>query len=125
MNRIERHLNSRALRRGGSRWRFLGALVVVTAGLTASTCDWYEHPGVYYCDETNNCADVPTTVCVTKENRCRCPNPDHLYCYNRSKCMTEAECFPDMDPVCGVGGGGGDGGGGADGGAGQGGAGGG
>jgi len=128
----DRNAHRSQMSRYGSR--LLSVLVLVLAGLGVPTCYWYEHPGVYYCDETNNCADVPTTVCVTEENRCRCPTAGHLYCYMYSRCTTEAECFPEAGAPCdagtstddgggvgggdggGVGGGGGGGAGGAGGG---------
>jgi len=119
MGRIQNAYQARTAR---SASRLLGVLVMVVAGLTASTCSWYEHPGVYYCDETNNCADVPTTVCVTEENRCRCPTTGHIFCYKFQKCIPEAECFAEAGAPCqdasggGGGAGGGSGGGGTGGG---------
>ncbi len=101
--------------------RLLVALVAVLIGVP--TCYSYEYPGVYYCDETNNCADVPTTVCVTEENRCRCPTTGHIFCYKFQECIPEAECFAEAGAPCqdGSGGGGGAGGGGGSGGGGGGG----
>jgi hypothetical protein len=107
MKRMEQYPNGHERRTRRSLSRPLSVLAVLTVGLVASTCSWYEHPGIYYCDETNNCADVPTTVCITETNRCKCPNPDHLYCFAYSKCMTDAECFPDAGSECDAGGSGG------------------
>ena len=82
--------------------RLLAMLILATAALIVSNCLAYQYPGVYYCDETNNCADVPTTVCVTEENRCRCPTPGHIYCVKFTKCIPEAECFAEAGAPCDV-----------------------
>jgi uncharacterized membrane protein YgcG len=91
--------------------RLLGVLVLVTAGLVSPTCYSYEYPGTYYCDETNNCADVPTTFCNTAINECVCPTEGHIWCLKHSKCMPVAECFPEAGAPCHDGGSGGSGGG--------------
>ena len=115
MGSTEGHRSRRYAWTGRSALRLVVAFLAFAVGV--STCYSYEYPGVYYCDETNNCADVPTTVCVTEENRCRCPTAGNLYCYKYSRCTTEAECFPEAGAPCdagtstGGGGGGGDGGG--------------
>ena len=95
--------------------RLLSVLLVVTAGLAVPTCYGYQHPGVYYCDETNNCADLPPLVCHTDINECLCPNVEDWYCLKHRKCMPVDECFPEAGAPC-VDGGGGEGGGGSQGG---------
>jgi hypothetical protein len=116
MGRIERHRNGRELHTGKFPLRFLGALTVVSAGLAAPSCYEYQHPGVYYCNETRNCVDIPTTYCDTDTNTCECPTTSDVWCPKHAKCMQRDVCLMVEGPVCdaglGVGGGGGSGGGG-------------
>jgi len=86
--------------------RLFGVLILVTAGFAVPTCLEYQYPGLYYCDETNNCADVPTTICQADINECLCPSTDHLWCYKHRRCMPEEECFPEAGAPCDAGGGG-------------------
>jgi uncharacterized membrane protein YgcG len=99
-------------------FRLVGGFIVLTAGLAGPTCYPYQYPGTYYCDETNNCADLPPLVCHTDINECLCPNVEDWYCLKHRKCMPVDECFPEAGAPCvdGGGGKGGEGGGGSQGG---------
>jgi len=129
MNTFKRSQDRRESPAGSACWRFLGSLVVLTFWLAAPACEYNIFPG-YHCDETNNCADLPTTVCEPEYNLCVCPGPDRTFCHAFRECVPISECHPDAGPVCdagngdgGVGGSGGSGGsGGAGGSGGQGGA---
>jgi uncharacterized membrane protein YgcG len=121
MNRAENRRTAQAPQRGRPWFRSLRALVVLTAGLAAPTCDLPDYPSRYWCDETHNCADVPTTVCLEEHNFCVCPDPSHVYCPAFVSCVPDAQCFPEDHPECGAGDGSVDGGGGAGGGGGDGG----
>jgi uncharacterized membrane protein YgcG len=113
MSRIERQREDRERQGGKPTLRMIGVLIVVITGLAVPACDWYEHPGTYYCDETNNCADVPTTICQASTNTCECPTVGHIWCFKYSKCIPEAECFQDAGAPCDAGSGSGGSGGGA------------
>lgn len=121
MNGIMRDRNGRALRRIRMRWRFLAAIGLVAFWLTGPGCEYEVFPG-YHCDETNNCADFPTTVCREEYNLCVCPKPNHTFCEKFRSCVPIEECHPDAGPVCNCGGGGAGGTGGGSGGSGGGGA---
>jgi hypothetical protein len=118
MSKLERHRNGHEGWTARFASRFLGVLAMVVSGMAAPTCYWYEHPGIYYCDETNNCADVPTTICQAETNTCECPTAGHIWCFKHSKCIPEAECFAEAGAPCHDGGSGGVGGAGGAGGAG-------
>jgi len=45
-------------------------------------------------DETNNCADVPTTFCKPQFNLCVCKSTDLVYCPEYVSCVPMAQCFP-------------------------------
>lgn len=114
MNRVGRYGSGRKRQTSTLRHWLLGALTVVTVGAGAPTC-WLETPpGLYRCNETNNCVDVPTTVCKTAENRCVCPVCNYVFCPEYNKCIPVLDCYPDeilWDCSSGSGGGSGGGGG--------------
>lgn len=122
MNRIGRHGIRHKRREVSLRASLLGMLTIVAIGVGAPTC-WLETPpGLYRCNETNNCADVPTTVCRVEENRCVCTVCGHVFCPEVNKCIPIEACYSDERPWdCdddgdgggGMGSGGGDGNGGA------------
>jgi len=122
MKSIERHRSDRVFESSRAGRRSLGLLAAIMIGLAAPACEYPELSG-YHCDETNNCADVPTTFCKPQFNLCVCKSTDLVYCPEYVSCVPWAQCFPDAGPVCdaGSGEGGHGGGGGSEGGGGSGG----
>jgi uncharacterized membrane protein YgcG len=98
MNRIGRHESGH--KRGGTivRSSLWGALTIAVVAVGAPTC-WLETPpGLWRCNETNNCADVPTTVCRVEENRCTCTVCGHVFCPEHNKCIPIEDCYSDERP---------------------------
>jgi len=102
MKRIERYRSGRVFESSRARRRSLGLLATIMIGLAAPACEYPVLPG-YHCDETNNCADVPTTICRPEYNVCVCESNKLVYCPEFVACVPLAQCFPDAGPVCDAG----------------------
>jgi hypothetical protein len=74
------------------------AFAVLSAGLaTMTACDFDE--GIpYRCSNTNNCADLPTTVCGEESGFCICTKAGHIFCDRYNMCVLETVCYPDAGP---------------------------
>lgn len=71
----------------------LSLLFVLLFGACSDPSEGY----IYWCDETNNCADVPTTVC-SEHNTCLCPKENYIFCYRFNACVPLDVCSP--PPPC-------------------------
>ncbi len=79
--------------------KILAALAVLAAIVTLSSACFDDlDSSIPYCDETNNWADLPTTVCDESTNLCICPTKGDIYCYKPGKCVPYDVCTP--PPPC-------------------------
>lgn len=104
MNRIDHSRCGRPQWNARSRFGFLRMIAVIAIGLAAAACEYPQIPG-YLCDQTNNCADVPTTECNPQFNLCVCASTELIYCPALRECVPDAECLPEAGAPCHDGGG--------------------
>jgi hypothetical protein len=61
----------------------------------AAACGDRSGEVLFYCDEWDNCADLPTTICSDR-GICVCPNYNDIFC--GEKCVPYEVCYP--PPEC-------------------------
>jgi hypothetical protein len=78
--------------------KYTKALVLLPMVLAIfSACENPLDPGILWCDEHNNCADFPTTIC-SEHNTCICPKDNYIFCLEFQECVPLDVCHP--PPPC-------------------------
>lgn len=79
--------------------RYIAALafLLMLFALLVGACENPISEAIFWCDEHNNCADLPGTVCNDRD-ACVCAKADEYFCFRLNVCATEDVCFP--PPPC-------------------------
>lgn len=74
-----------------------GALALLSTffALLPAACGDRSGEVLFYCDEWDTCADLPTTICSDR-GICVCPNYNDIFC--GEKCVPYEVCYP--PPEC-------------------------